>query len=441
MGFTAALKIWCSRLMQPLKRVAGYTFNMLPSFANFQTLQSGEFWRAVSFLSLNSFLGIFWGFTLFTLITLGGGLAYTLVGVAILVATMGLWRLGAKLERYRLGLFLGVRIAQPYRRAAQLGRLSRIFAPVADPATWRDLLYLLLLFPFGVVQGLSVIVVPALFIGCLSAVMYAPYYYFTTGRLPEALASYLGGGLGAGLIGLLLLCWLPPFILLLARSHANLGQALLGPTRAQLLSDDLEELRQSRTRLLDAALQERQRIERDLHDGAQQRLVAVALDLGMAREKLKTDPASAVALVEAAHEQTKQAIRDIRNLVRGIHPAVLSDRGLDPAISALAQYCPVPVTLYLALNRRFSPVVEATAYFVISEALTNLAKHSDASRVWVRGYYKAGKLFIEVQDDGRGGARFTPGGGLVGLQDRVQALDGRLLLESPAGGPTVLPCE
>jgi signal transduction histidine kinase len=199
----------------------------------------------------------------------------------------------------------------------------------------------------------------------------------------------------------------------------------------------VEELTESRSRVLAATLAERRRIERDLHDGAQQRLVSLAMELGMAKEKMAIDPAAARKLVEEAHGEAKRALADIRDLVRGIHPAVLSDRGLDAAISALADRCPVPVDVDVELDGRLPEVVETTAYFVVAEALANVAKHSGASeaRVVVRRVPED-RLVVEVVDDGKGGADPEAGTGLAGLADRLAALDGRLFVESPAGGPT-----
>jgi signal transduction histidine kinase len=200
----------------------------------------------------------------------------------------------------------------------------------------------------------------------------------------------------------------------------------------------VEELTESRSRALAATLAERRRIERDLHDGAQQRLVSLAMELGMAREKMATDPDTARELLEEAHVEAKRALADIRDLVQGIHPALLSDRGLDAAISALASRSPLPVEVDVELDGRPSEVVETTAYFVVAESLANVAKHSGASeaRVTVWRVPEDWLLVVEVVDDGRGGADPEVGTGLTGLADRLAALDGRLFVESPAGGPT-----
>jgi signal transduction histidine kinase len=193
----------------------------------------------------------------------------------------------------------------------------------------------------------------------------------------------------------------------------------------------------SRSRAVQAALAERRRIERDLHDGAQQRLVSLAMELGMAKEKLAEDPEAARKLVEEAHGEAKLALAEIRDLVQGIHPAVLSDRGLDAAISALAGRCPVPVEVDVELDRRPPEAAETTAYFVVAEALANVAKHSGASEAHVAVWREPEDwLVVEVTDDGKGGADPESGTGFAGLADRLAALDGRLFVESPVGGPT-----
>ena len=188
----------------------------------------------------------------------------------------------------------------------------------------------------------------------------------------------------------------------MAAAHGAVALALLGPSQNQLQAR-VEALPASRDRAVDSAEDERRRIERDLHDGAQQRLVALAMDLGMARAKLETDPAAATALVGEAHEEAKRALAELRDLARGIHPAVLADRGLDAAISALAARSPVPVGVEVATGRLPGPV-ESTAYFVVAEALTNAAKHARAAEIGVRITRHRDLLIVEVIDDGAGGA-------------------------------------
>ena len=225
----------------------------------------------------------------------------------------------------------------------------------------------------------------------------------------------------------------------MAAAHGALALALLGPSDSQLRAR-VEALQASRDRAVDSAEAERRRIERDLHDGAQQRLVALAMDLGMARAKLETDPAAATALVGEAHEEAKRALAELRDLARGIHPAVLADRGLDAAISALAARSPVPVGVEVATGRLPGPV-ESAAYFVVAEALANAAKHARAAEIAVRIGRHRDLLIVEVTDDGAGGADPAKGSGLRGLADRVAAVDGHLTVTSPEGGPTVIRAE
>lgn len=203
----------------------------------------------------------------------------------------------------------------------------------------------------------------------------------------------------------------------------------------------VEELRRSRARLVEAGDAERRRLERNLHDGAQQRLVALALSLRMARKKLPENPDGAAPLLESAARELELALDDLRELARGIHPAVLSDRGLEAALTSLADRSPVPVELVRRPEERLPPSVEAAAYFVVSESLANMAKHAEAKKATVSVQRRNGTLVIEVADDGVGGADPARGSGLRGLTDRVSALDGRLVLESPPGDGTVVRAE
>ncbi|MBI2760237.1 MAG: hypothetical protein HYX51_02280 [Chloroflexi bacterium] len=226
----------------------------------------------------------------------------------------------------------------------------------------------------------------------------------------------------------------------MARGHIILAQALLGSNPAAL-AERVDALTESRSRVMDAALAERRRIERDLHDGAQQRLVALAMELGMAKMKMDSDPEAAKHLVDEAHREAKLAMVEIRNLVQGIHPAVLTDRGLDAALSALAGRCPAPVAVIVEVDQRPPAVVESAAYFLVAEALTNVAKHSAATEASVVVRRARGILTVEVADNGLGGADLTAGTGLAGLVDRVTALDGRMTVESPPGRGTRLYAE
>jgi signal transduction histidine kinase len=344
---------------------------------------------------------------------------------------------GAQGERRRIARSLGYTVPSPYRRLPPGPKLARVWAE--DPAVWRDLAYLLLLLPIGVAEFTGVAAGFVLLLGTITL----PAWLFVAFPVGVQLWQEvrIDGFFEAVTVAVVALpiSALAGYLLIsgLSQAHLALGRALLGPSRRARLAERVEELTESRSRVLAVALAERRRIERDLHDGAQQRLVSLALDLGRARQKITTDPEAARALVEEAHEQAKRTLSDIRDLVRGIHPAVLSDRGLDAAISALADRCPVPVMVDVELDGRPPEAVETTAYFVVAEALANVAKHSGASVARV-AVWRAPEdmLMVEVVDDGKGGADPEAGTGLAGLVDRLAALEGRLFIESPAGGPT-----
>jgi signal transduction histidine kinase len=223
-----------------------------------------------------------------------------------------------------------------------------------------------------------------------------------------------------------------------------LARALLGPSRTGQLSAEVQHLGAARASAVESADSERRRIERDLHDGLQPRLVSLALELGLARSRFERDPQYARALLDKAHEEAKIAIQDLRGLVRGIHPSVLDERGLDAALSALVASCAVPVRVDVSLITRPGRAQEAVAYFVAAEAITNVTKHSSASAASVTITDDGTLLRVLVEDDGKGGAVIEPGGGLAGLAARVAAIDGTLTVTSPSGGPTlvaaVIPC-
>jgi signal transduction histidine kinase len=234
----------------------------------------------------------------------------------------------------------------------------------------------------------------------------------------------------------------------LARGAASLdlvlARTLLQPSTADTLARRVESLSTSRAGAIDAADAERRRIERNLHDGTQQRLVSLAMNLGMTRAALHDARPEVRQAVADAHEEAKRALAELRDFIRGLHPAVLDELGLDAALSGIAARSPVPVRLTVDLRRRPPAAVEAVAYFVVSEALTNVARHAAATRVDVVVRQQPGGLFLSFTDDGRGGADPSRGTGLRGLQQRVESVDGMLRIASPAGGPTsilvALPC-
>ncbi|MFG3049466.1 sensor histidine kinase [Kitasatospora sp. NPDC048239] len=243
------------------------------------------------------------------------------------------------------------------------------------------------------------------------------------------------------LVGALLLFAAPWAAALLAGLEEGAARRLLGPGRTEALERRVEEIAESRAGLVDAVDAERRRIERDLHDGAQQRLTSLAMNLGLARRTLKDLPPEALQVIVDAHEEAQAAIDELRDLVRGLHPAVLEDRGLDAALSGIAARSPLPVRLDVHLVEPIAPTVEAVAYFTVSEALTNVAKHAGASRVVLSVRTAGGRLSLVISDDGRGGADPARGTGLTGLRKRAASVDGTLSVLSPLGGPTTITVE
>jgi signal transduction histidine kinase len=387
-------------------------------------------------------LATVWWSLLVTLLATGLGLLVTLVGLPILAASLYIWIWIADSERLRARILLGIEVARPYRTLAAHGWLRRTWERAKDPAVWRDLVYLLFVF-FPLALATFVIAVVA-WAGALALVTMPVYYGSDIGlqfgdssrvsvdTLPKAIAC--------SVVGLVLLAFLPWVLGLLTAAHAFTVRTLLG----RRSSERVAQLTRQRTEAVDAAVSERRRIERDLHDGAQQRLTALAIDLGRARAKLDSDPEGARALVEQAHEDSKQALAELRNLARGIHPAILTDRGLDAALSALAARSSIPVEISVDIEERPPVAIESTAYFVVAEALTNATKHASATRLVVRVMHGKEEIVVEIEDNGIGGARIEPGGGLEGLTTRVATVDGTVTVSSPPGGPTIvraeLPC-
>jgi signal transduction histidine kinase len=399
-------------------------------------------WRVLSdavFLLLSFGLGLFWFLTIVILTAVGAGLSVVAVGIPILGAVFALVIWGAQMERNRLRVFLGADIPSPYRYFPDKGApWKRAWSLLRNPQLWRDMAYMLLLFPMGIL-GLFVVSIPF-------QLLIAPIV-FVLGGNPEVFSWEIGNifeAILALLIGIVLIVPFSALINLVALLHVNVGQRLLAPSSEEVLIERVEELTESRSAVMRAMYLERRRIERDLHDGAQQRLVSMAMELGLAREKLDSDPEGARKLIEASHEDSKLVLAELRDLVRGIHPAVLTDRGLDAAISAIAGRSPIPVGVDVSLKDRQPDEVESTAYFVVVEALTNVAKHSGATSANVSIKRERGWLKLEISDNGRGGADPDNGSGLHGLRDRILALDGSFSITSPPGhGTTIrvaIPC-
>jgi signal transduction histidine kinase len=303
--------------------------------------------------------------------------------------------------------------------------------------TWRELVWLILMFGIGTGSFVAGVTAFATGLGFLTLPLWA-------WSLPD--------GVEVGVTTIDSVGWMVVFAVLAGPPTAILGAWILrGSAYVQaklaqvLLEGDeqerITELQVSRAGAVDAAAGELRRIERDLHDGAQARLVALAMEIGMAREQIERDPQAAAALLAGAHEDAKTALSELRDLARGIHPAILTDRGLDAAVSALAARCPVPCTVAIEVPDRLPAAIESAAYFTIAEALANVAKHSEASRCDISGKRDGEMLVIKVHDDGRGGVDEGRGSGIHGLRGRVEALDGKLLVASPAGKGTLLRAE
>ncbi|MET8567225.1 sensor domain-containing protein [Streptomyces sp. NPDC004783] len=361
-------------------------------------------WKEIAHLLANMPIAVF-GFlyvaaTLFT----SFALTVTVIGFPLLAAAlMGARQLG-KLERARARALLGVHVDEPSPLPLRLrdgdggGFFAQLWMALKDPVGWRTVLYDFIRLPWGV---------------------------FT---------------FAITLTSLFVLWPVLPFI---ARGMANVDRAMVRGLLSP--SDELErriaELESDRGVVVDTAAADLRRIERDLHDGAQARLVNLAMGLGLAKEKLLEDPDAAAAMVDEAHGEVKLALQELRDLARGIHPAVLTDRGLDAALSSVASRCTVPVKVTADLPARPAAAIEGIAYFTVSELLQNVSKHSRAASASVEVWRSADRLLIQVWDDGRGGARLDGGTGMKGLAERLNAVDGLLAVQSPEGGPTVITAE
>ena len=374
------------------------------------------------------------------LTTLVGG-----IGLVFIALTLEASRLVARIERWRASLGQAGRPpAHPYRPLR--GPVADILrAEFLDESRWRDVLYVAVNVPLAI---LELAVVAAVW-GAALALTTAPAWLDAVGgqRVPGTpfTVPELGGVAGAVAVlgGAVMLAVAASVSQLVMTLHRGVVTALLCTSESRVLRRQVEELRQSRSAVLDVEASELHRIERDLHDGAQQRLVALTIDLGLAAERVDADPAAARELILDGQAQAREALAEIRDLVRGIAPPILVDRGLVAALESIVGRGSIPTTLAsdLRTGERLPAVIERTAYFVVSEALANVAKHSSATRCEVRCRREATGLVVEVWDDGSGGARIEPGGGLAGLESRLAGIDGTLTLTSPPGGPTLVRAE
>ncbi|WP_432052222.1 sensor histidine kinase [Streptomyces xiamenensis] len=362
---------------------------------------SAQTWRELAYLTTSWPLDLLAFCYVMVWIFAASVLSLTAVGLPFLAAGLTGVRLLGRAERARARALLGLPIEEPSPLAATYrgaGFFGWLWNTLKDPVGWRTALF----FPVRLVWGLFT------FVACL------PCFFLLWPLLP----------------------WL-------ARGASHVDRALVRALLAP--SDGLErriaELESDRATVLDASAADLRRIERDLHDGAQARLVSLAMDLGLAREKLLSSPDDAARMVEEAHGQVKLALAELRDLARGIHPAILTDRGLGPALSAVASRCTVPVTVEDALTVRPAPAIEGIGYFTVSELLQNVSKHSRARHAEVALWRTEDRLLLQVTDDGHGGADATAGSGLAGLAERLAAVDGQLAISSPPGGPTTVTAE
>lgn len=384
------------------------------------------------------------GIVTFTVVVVGWSvslaLMITFLGIPLAMMTIHVSRWMGWIERRRAALVLGRPVAAVYKRPEKAGFLAALKALFSDPSTWKDLGWHLILLPVGIADFTIAVMAWTTSFGLITV----PLWWWA---LPDSDPTELGvfsvdnwgTAFLACAIGVVALPIAAALVRGTAAASGALSEVVLGPTRRQLEAR-VEVLAQTRAGAVDAAAAELHRIERDLHDGAQARLVALALDLGMAEERFDRDPEGARELVEKARGEAKLAMSELRDLARGIRPALLSERGLAEAIAALAARTPLPTSVEVDLNGRLPPPVELAAYFTVAEALTNAVKHADARSARVRLWREADRLRIEIRDDGMGGAD-PDGHGLDGLTKRLGALDGTLAIASPMGGPTVLYAE
>ncbi|MGO4462825.1 sensor histidine kinase [Streptomyces sp. M-16] len=398
-------------------------------------------WRCWAYLGSGFPLGYAVLVALVLLVGLGVVLAVAGVGLLLLLAAVAGAVPLAELERRRLRWVEPAPVADPHTSLAGAGAAAWLRTRLRERATWREFGYAALL---GAVFGAAGFGVLALVAFSLLLVV-SPVVVWALAPEPVMLIpgrAVTGplealGGTAAGLAGLVLAAYAGALI---AGAQVKTARLLLGPREED---GRVLELTRSRVRLVEAFEAERRRIERDLHDGAQQQLVALSMTLGLAELRLRGIPeaAEAAALVGRGRAEAKLALEQLRDLVRGIHPQVLTDHGLAAAVAEVALRHPVPVTVDLGGLPRLPEPVETTAYFTVTEALANAAKHSGAAHVGVAGRVEGDRLTLTITDDGRGGADPGAGAGLAGLADRVAMLQGRLTVSSPVGGPTELRVE
>jgi signal transduction histidine kinase len=377
------------------------------------------------------------------------GLAITVVGGAVALAgTLAVCMLVGRVERARARAFLDLSPVTPalLPASAPKPRFGMLGRYISSRTAWNALGYVVVKSITGIVffsvavtiwsTGVALVLAPVIRLLADSKRLDLVVATITSNQ-----SALFVSGIGVGVLAFVA----PAITLVLGDVNKRMVTGLLGANRTEVLEAKVVEVSAQRTAAIEGAEAERRRIERDLHDGAQQRLVALGMTIGLAKEKLDSDPDKARSLLNEAHSEAKAAMTELRSIARGIHPAVLEDRGLDAALSAIAARAPIPVRIRVQLPERLGATIEGAAYYVVSEALTNIAKHAHATQATVciqvghRDHRET--VIVTITDDGTGGAGFVPGGGLAGLHDRVAAIGGTLHLDSPAYGPTTLTAE
>ncbi|MFE9736757.1 sensor histidine kinase [Streptomyces sp. NPDC006477] len=405
-------------------------------------------WRALLHVLIGLPLSVCWFALSVAFVSAGAGLLITFLGVPILAGALAMCRGFGAVERARArGLLdLDVRAPEPVRGRTG-GAFSWMGAMLKSGASWRHLLYAVVHMPWAVFSFSVTVAFWSWGWGLLTYPLWRWVFPAYLGQ--DGLQLYGDGSHDlyldspfevavTSLAGLLFVMAGPWLLRGFVAVDRFLVSGLLGPSR---LATRVTELESDRGVVVDTAAADLRRIERDLHDGAQARLAALAMDLGLAKEKLAEDPRAAAVLVDEAHGEVKLALQELRDLARGIHPAVLTDRGLDAALSAVASRCAVPVSVDVDLPARPVPAIEGIAYFTVSELLRNVTAHAGARRAWVDVWRTGDRLMLQVRDDGVGGAESVAGRSLAGLAERVGAVDGVLAVDSPAGGPTTVTAE
>ncbi|WP_030761500.1 sensor histidine kinase [Streptomyces griseus] len=408
----------------------------------------GRTWRAFLFTLVGLPLSVLAFSLAVSLTSAGVGLLITFLGIPVLAVSLAVSRGLGAVERARVRGLLGEDVPAPAPvRGRTGGAFSWMTAMLRSGASWRHLLYGFVHFPWAV---FSFSVSVAFFAWGWGLFTYPVWRWVFPAYLgqdgiqlygDETHALYLDSPFEVGaacLVGLVFVLLWPPLLRGLTAVDRLLVAGLLGPGR---LARRVTELESDRGVAVDTAAADLRRIERELHDGPQARLASLAMDLGLAKEKLAGDPEAAAVLVDEAHGEVKLALKELRDLARGIHPAVLTDRGLDAALSSVAGRCAVPVAVTVDLPGRPVAAIEGLAYFTVVELLRNVTEHARARRASVDVWRSEDRLMLQVRDDGAGGADPARGRGLAGLAERLRSVDGVLAVDSPEGGPTTVTAE